>query len=402
MNIAASRERAKSTVLHFVQCWLPQTMTWQYSHLKSLPPDIESHIVCQWTTHLDQFPFENLLSLERPPMPLGIFGRIRRRLGYVEDERRHVTFLEEAVRRLKPNVIHSHFGQCGWLAARVAHKYQIRHVVNFYGLDLSYLPQVDPRWIARYRQMSDLVDLVLCEGPHMASCLVNLGIDASKVKVFRLGIALAKIPFVPRRNPGGSLKRFLIAGSFREKKGIPYALEALGRFNKNHPEIEITVIGDSGGSEREAREKKKILDMVALYGLQSKTRFLGYQPYESLICEFYRHDVFLSPSVTSSDGDTEGGAPVTIIEAAGSGMPVISTRHCDIPFVLSDENKSFLVAERDSISLHDAIERLFGLQDWGPLVAANRRLVEEELDVERQAERLAEIYRGLATDSGHG
>ena len=371
-------------------------MTWQYSHLMALPPDVANHIVCQWTANEEQFPFENVLSLGRPPGPVGIWGRIQRRIGLSEDEKRHLAFLGEALRGMKPDVLHSHFGQCGWLAAKLAHKLGIKHVVNFYGLDLSYLPKTDPRWFARYREMSHWVDAVLCEGPHMASRLVDLGIDPAKVEVFRLGISLDKIPFVPRRNPGDNTKRFLIAGSFREKKGIPYALEALGLFGKEHPAIEITVIGDAGTSERDQREKKKIMDMVAQYELGTRTRFLGYQPYEVLIREFYKHDIFVSPSVTSSDGDTEGGAPVTIIEAAGSGMPVVSTVHCDIPFVLSDRNQDFLVPERDAAALHQAIKRLLDLPDWGPIVLANRTLVEKELDVTRQSAKLAAIYRKLA------
>ncbi len=49
-----------------------------------------------------------------------------------------------------------------------------------------------------------------------------------------------------------------------------------------------------------------------------------------------RHHLFLSPSVTAPDGDSEGGAPVSIIEAAATGMPVVSTTHCDIPQAVDD------------------------------------------------------------------
>jgi colanic acid/amylovoran biosynthesis glycosyltransferase len=240
--------------------------------------------------------------------------------------------------------------------------------------------------------MSDRVDLVLCEGPHMARCISELGVEASKIKVFRLGVDVTRISFVPRQNDKSTPKRFLIAGSFREKKGFPYALEALGLLNKSYPDMEITVIGDSGGSDREETEKSKIFHIADQYGLRSKTRFLGYQPYGRIIEEFYRHDVFVSPSVTSSDGDTEGGAPVTIIEAAASGMPVASTTHCDIPYVLSQENGGYLVAERDSMALSRAIENLLHTDDWSPIVLANRRLVEKELDVTRQAQKLANLY----------
>jgi colanic acid/amylovoran biosynthesis glycosyltransferase len=231
----------------------------------------------------------------------------------------------------------------------------------------------------------------------MARCIAALGVDAAKIQVFRLGVDLELIPFVARANPVGRGKlRFLIAGSFREKKGIPYALEALGRFHQSFPDIEITVIGDSGGSVREEREKQKILHEVRQWGLSDKIQFLGYQPYEHLRRQFYDHHIFLSPSVTASDGDTEGGAPVTIIEAAASGMPVVSTTHCDIPYVLSEENQAFLAPERDAPALVRTLIELISRRDWGPIVSANRRLVEQELDVRTQGRRLAEIYRELS------
>ena len=65
-------------------------------------------------------------------------------------------------------------------------------------------------------------------------------------------------------------------------------------------------------------------------------RLLGYVSRETLREEAYEHDVFLAPSVTASNGDTEGGAPVAIIEMSASGMPIVSTNHCDIPSVVLD------------------------------------------------------------------
>ncbi len=379
-------------ILHFVECWLPQTETWLYNHVKALPESVESHFVCQWTQNLDQFPQENLVSLDRPPQQPNLLKRVGRRIGWWDNAERNLRLLEQEIRRIKPDILHSHFGHFGWINSKLAAKFDLRHVVSFYGFDANYLPASDPRWISRYKRMSERVDAVLCEGPHMARCIADRGVASNKIKVFRLGIDLDRIPFLPRKNPIGKTVRFLIASSFREKKGIPYAIEALGRVSRVHPDIEVTVIGDASGGRREQRVKETILQQVERWGLREKTHFLGYQPYAVLIQQLSSHDIFLSPSVTSSDGDTEGGAPVSIIEAAASGMPVISTRHCDIPFVLSMENLPFLAAERDSAGLSRAIYQLLKVRDWEPIVSANRKLIESELDVRKQGQKLAHIY----------
>lgn len=374
-------------------------MTWLYSHINYLPKSINSNAVCQWTENLDHFPMDNVVSLNRQRKPVTFSERLARRAGLWAEEKIPIPLLERVIRSSAPAVLHSHFGQCGWAAAKIAHKHNLPHIVSFYGLDLSYLPRVDARWVTRYRRMSKLVNLVLCEGPHMAGVLASLGVEPDKIRVFRLGVDLTKIPFIPRTNKRVGPKRFLIAGSFREKKGIPYALTALGLLPKSCGPIEITVIGDSSGSERDEREKRKIIGVVEQYGLGDRTRFLGYQPYDVFVRELYQHDAFISPSITASDGDTEGGAPVTIIEAAASGMPIISTEHCDIPFVLSLENGKYLAAERDASQLAKAAARLMECEDWQPMTSANRRLAEDELDVRRQAAKLAGIYRGLSGSS---
>jgi colanic acid/amylovoran biosynthesis glycosyltransferase len=394
-QLARSTSSMMANVIQCCECWLPRTETWLYNHIRQLPKQIHSTVLCQWTQNLSEFPVEELVSLNEPPKPTTITERVYRRLGVRDPLGRHLALLEGIIRNGRPDILHSHFGHCGWINAALATKYGVPHIVSFYGLDVGYLPRGDRRWYSRYRDMSCQVDLVLCEGPHMASCIAELGIDSKKIRVFRLGVDLTRIPFVPRDNPLGKTVRFLLAGSFREKKGFSYAIEAIGLFHQEYPNIRITVIGDAGGSEREQREKQKMMSAVERWELHDKISLLGYQPHEVLIQQYYEHDIFVSPSVTAADGDTEGGAPVTIIEAAASGLPVISTVHCDIPFVLSEHNKRWLVPERDAPALDHAIHDLLQYENWHHISFDNRGFIERHLDVVKQSIELAQIYTAL-------
>lgn len=112
-------------------------------------------------------------------------------------------------------------------------------------------------------------------GSYMAQCLVDLGCPPEKVKVHRLSVISGEIAFKPREwHPGEPLK-VLIAASFREKKGIPYALEALGQF-QDKVDLEVTIIGDVNSEPRSQQEKQKILAIIEKYKLQDKVRMLGY------------------------------------------------------------------------------------------------------------------------------
>jgi colanic acid/amylovoran biosynthesis glycosyltransferase len=377
-------------VVHSHPIWLPQTQTWLFNQIRSLPPRYRSHVVCEQVQNLDQFPVERLDALEEQPRWPRTRDLVLRKLRV----RRHLGLLREVIRREGAAVVHSHFGNIGWADAGALRGTAARHVVTFYGFDVNQLPRVSPRWRQRYHRLFDHVDRVLCEGPHMAECIRELGCPGEKVRVHHLGVQLGEIAFLPRVWDGSSPLRVLIAATFREKKGVPYALEALGRLSARVP-VEITVVGEASPEPRSQAERVRIMGILDRYDLHDRTRLLGFQPQSVLMKEAYEHHVFLSPSVTAADGDTEGGAPVSIIEMAASGMPVVSTTHCDIPNVLGGET-GLLVGERDVDGLVAALERLAdSAGTWDPMLRSVRNRLEREFSSELQGEALARVYDHL-------
>ena len=379
-------------VVHSVYRWLEQTETWLYNQVRFLPPDIEAHIVTDDVTNVDQFPAQHIHAATSLSWPRRAWGRALRRLRI----RRHMGHLLPTIQAQGASVVHSHFGPLGWENVRALRQSEARHIVTFYGMDVQYLPQSRPHWYNRYGELFETVDRVLCEGPHMAASVVALGCSRDKVLVHHLGVPVDEIPFSPRRWRRGSPLRVLMAASFREKKGIPYGVEALGALARDVP-LEVTIIGDASHQPRCRNEKKRILEALDRFGLRSKTRLLGYQPHRRLMDEAATHHVFLAPSVTASDGDTEGGAPVCLIEMIASGMPIVSTRHCDIPAVVRDAQTGFLAEERDVEGLTERLHHLVREADsWEDFLRAGRRHVESEFDARTQGKRLAKIYRNVA------
>jgi colanic acid/amylovoran biosynthesis glycosyltransferase len=378
-------------VVHSVHRWLPQTETWLYNQVRFLPPTIESHIVCQATENLDQFAVPNIHSLEEASRWRRVWDRQLRRLRL----RRHFGFLVQQARQHRAQLLHSHFGNAGWNNLGAARRAALKHVVTFYGFDVTLLPQEDKRWISRYRELFAQVKRVLCEGPHMAQRVMALGCPQGKLRVHHLGVSVAEIAFRPRSWTAAEPLRVLIAASFREKKGIPYALEALGRFQQQVP-VEITIVGDASRQASSQAEKQKILATIDKFGLRSNSRMLGYLPYDRCFEEAYKHHLFVSPSVTASDGDTEGGAPLGIIEMAATGMPVLSTTHCDIPSVIQHGVTGFLASERDVKGLIEGLKWWTEHPErWPSVLKAGRSHIEQEYDARRQGERLASIYLEL-------
>jgi len=381
----------KVKVVHYRRMWLALTENWLFNQVKWLNDGIESHIICEKTQNLFQFKIRNIHQLPE----CTIFDKLHKiRTNWLKTypySRR----LFKKVKEINPSLIHSHYGDFAWFEIPIAKKLGLAHIVTFYGHDVNRMPKVFPIWQERYKELFGQIDKVLCEGSHMARDIIKLGCPENKIVVQHLGVPVDNIYFKPRKWESNTPLKFLIAGTFVEKKGIPNALDALGKINKTTP-IEITIIGDARKDKRSLIEKKKILRAISENNLRKNTKLLGFQPHSVLYTEAYKHHVFISPSITADDGDTEGGVPVTIIEMAATGMPIVSTKHCDIPGVILDGETGFLARENDIFDLTSKIQTLIDQKNcWNNLLAKSRQHIEKEFNSKIQGIRLSEIYKNV-------
>ncbi len=383
------------TVIHYkAGSYLEITENWIYdqiSNLKRYQPIVYSI----YTENLNLYPVNKIRSL-------GIF---KNKLGDL------ITFFNRSCNKLfhfypyfypyfmfllkkdKPDLIHAHFGPSGYSFLKFAKILKLPLITTFYGYDLSMLPYQDNKWKIKYQRLFQNGDCFLVEGHYMKKCLIELGCPEKKVIVQHLGIALKQIKFVLRVPREDKKIYVLISGSFREKKGISYAIAAFGEVKKKYKNLYLTIIGDAERNQRSIKEKKKILSIINKYGLNSCTKMMGYQPHSIFLKELYKHHIFLSPSVCSTDGDTEGGVPVSIIEASASGMPIISTTHCDIPEVVINKESGYLVPERDIKALSDKIKFLaINTNLWKKMGQNGREHIEKNYSIIKQVHRLEKIY----------
>ena len=158
-----------------------------------------------------------------------------------------------------PTLMHSHFGPRVFYDLEVSEKFKIPLVGSFYGVDATMLPTKDPSWKDRYLEVYQRASLIVVEANSMKRLMIDLGCPPDKIVINHLGVDLSSTLF-KCRSKKDPLK-FLIASSFREKKGIPDALESLGRIKNKLPSFTITIIGGVGGASEEIAEEKKIKDV---------------------------------------------------------------------------------------------------------------------------------------------
>lgn len=302
----------------------------------------------------------------------------------------HFTGEEILCRQKKVRLIHAHFGPQGYFAVNWFEKKRIPVITNFYGFDVSELPN-DPLWQRRFKTLFELGRLFLVEGKFMKEKLAQLGCPCEKIQIQRIAIPLDRLTFRARLPKSSQEKTiFLFCGRFVEKKGLRYVIEALADVKKTNADFEFRVIGDGP-------LKEDIQQLVRQFDLSSHVLFLGFLNYDRYIEELSKADIFIHPSVTSQTGDTEGGAPTVILEAQAMGLPVIATYHADIPNIVSPHQSALLSHERDVPGLTKNILKIINNQDtWADMGKAGRAFVEEFHDIKKEVLVLEERYHEIA------
>ena len=300
-------------------------------------------------------------------------------------------------RKKRVVLLHSHFGNRGFWDLGIVRRLNVHHITTFYVYDLS-LPQRELVWEERYHKLFEKCDLFLTEGHYMKKCLIEMGCPDEKVIVQHLGIDLERILYIPRKIGSDGKIKILASGTFTEKKGLPYALEAFAIVREKHKNLEFVLIGGvpDETQPKYLRTREAIFKVIEKYKLKDSVKLLGYLPYDEYIKVAQDTHIFISPSVSAEDGDTEGGAPVSIIEMSAAGMPILSTFHCDIPEVVIDGQTGYLVPERDVEALAERLDYLVShLEQWQEMGKKGRQHIEKEYNLTHQVEKLENIYADL-------
>jgi glycosyltransferase involved in cell wall biosynthesis len=175
----------------------------------------------------------------------------------------------------------------------------------------------------------------------------------------------------------------LFVGRLVEKKGCTYLLQAMERLRSRFPDLQLTVIGEGNlksALRREADERRLRVDFTGAASAVEIRRHLA------------QSWVFAAPSVTASDGDTEGLGMV-FLEAQALQTPVVSFRSGGLVEAVEEGRTALLCEEKDVAGLTANIGDLLD----NPALRHNmgvegRKRVERKFDIRKQCASLEAIY----------
>jgi len=97
------------------------------------------------------------------------------------------------------------------------------------------------------------------------------------------------------------------------------------------------------------------------------------------------------------------GMPVSLMEAAACGVPVVATSVGGVPELVRDGETGLLAPASDAAALADALAKMLGDASWrARLGAAARRRAEENFSVRHQMDRLLGLWAEVLANSGPG
>lgn len=296
--------------------------------------------------------------------------------------------LYQQVRQLNPALIHAQFGLSGSLALPLARSLKVPLIVHFRGADATVKDEYARRasinhWVyfQRREALKRESRLFITVSKFIKEKLLEQGFPAHKIMVHYHGVdtEIFKADATVPREPV-----VLFVGRLTEKKGCEYLIQAMAMVQAKMPEVELVLIGD--GPLRQS------LEAMATKML-TKYKFLGVQPRAVVQSWMNRSRILAAPSVTASQGDSEG-LPNVVVEAQAMNLPVVSTVHAGIPEAVVHGETGFLAPERDYKQLgEDMLCLLQNNELWQRFSVSGRDRVQKFFNRRQQTRVLENIYQ---------
>jgi glycosyltransferase involved in cell wall biosynthesis len=293
--------------------------------------------------------------------------------------------------KLRPVLLHAHFGPMGLRALPLARTLGIPLVVTFQGYDAT---ESDGSLIAsgyysarRYVRQRKILDweaaVLVAVSNFIRGEMIRQGFTADKIVVHYCGVDTGYF------SPDGSIKRepiVLFAGRLAEKKGCEYLIRAMAKVQSVPSEStlpELVIIGDG--------PLRADLERLAAQSLR-RYRFLGFQSHDVVRSWMNRARVFGAPSLRARSGDAEG-YPNAFAEAQAMGLPIVSFSADGVREAVAHGVTGFLAPERDAEALAQHFQVLLDDESLcARMGAAAREYVCRDFNLKNQTAKLEEIY----------
>ncbi len=283
------------------------------------------------------------------------------------------------LKRIKPDIVHSHSPDLGFILSIHCRLYGISIVNTYHGISFN-----DKGYFLIKRKLEEFLikhsnfDKIIIKDKSSLD-------DFKKLKIRNVGYLPNAIDldlFRQKRHKVNGKITFLFAGRIEKEKGLDYLIHAVNKLKKKEKGFEVLLIG-------KGLDQKYFQELVTSLKLDDYIKFLGEKSKDEMIDYYFDSDVFISPSLHES-------FPVTVLEAWAAKLPVVISDVGGVSTICKDKENAIIITPK---SPKDIIEAMITLiKDPGlrkKLGENGRKLVEKNYRWDKIAEEMESIYKEI-------
>ncbi len=278
------------------------------------------------------------------------------------------------LKKLRPNIIHSHSADLGFSISIVTRFYGIPvvntcHGISFNDTQYSFLKRFGEKFFLKYAGFKKIISVDI------------KGLQALKTAGIRNAVYIPNgvdfDRFQNSKRRDNIKTRFLFVGRLEKQKGLIYLIKA-AEILKKKKDFEIFIVGE--GSEAEY-----LLNATLKLGLRDIIKFKGKVDEETLKEYYLGCDAFILPSLWE-------GVPLTLLEAAAAEMSIIASNVGGISSIFDNEENALIIKPKNAEALASAILKLIEDKKLMKRLGNNARRLVEKFSWENTAKTLDQIY----------
>jgi colanic acid/amylovoran biosynthesis glycosyltransferase len=236
----------------------------------------------------------------------------------------------------------------------------------------------------QYKTLFQEMDFILPVSYFFKKQLISCGCLKEKIIVHHSAIDVKKFCYI-KRNMNPKVINVVTTARLMWSKGVDIAVKAMAQVCKKYSNVHYIIIGDG-------KLKNCLKEMIKQLGSRAKKniKLAGWQKQDDIIKTLSQAHIFLLSSVAAE------GIPNAIMEAAATGLPIVSTYYGGIPEIVEDNVSGFLVPIENSNSLAKKVEKL--VTDPRLRIKMGRKgsdYVLKEHNIFKENEKLYQLFESL-------
>ena len=282
------------------------------------------------------------------------------------------------------DVFLAEYGMTGAEITPVLKKFAIPLVVHFHGHD-AVRKKVLYNYKDKYRAMFDYASYIVVVSKDMQRQLKSLGAPGDKLILNTYGPQKIFSSVIPNYESN----QFLFIGRFVDKKAPYLTILAFKKVHEKFPMSRLIMVGDDYllNACRVLAEALNLVPAIKFRGRLTHQKILEYM--RDSFC-------YVQHSIVADDGDSEG-TPVSILEAAAAGLPVISTKHAGIKDAVKHGETGFLVEEKDVQLMSKYMIKLFSDRKLAKQMGGNaKEFIHQNYSMNKHINKLQQILERAA------